>query len=181
MDMVLYCLGELRGFQSLVSTQRSRVDIMGPDSQILDTLDRTAPDHITLQGFLQSGAVISVHQRGGKSFPTTPGLDWRIYGEVGEIRITTERSYPHLVNDGIRIGIHEFSRGSVDEVRWKADAEAAPNDLASPVAEVARIYEAFAGGGAYADWAEAVKRHEMLDEVQRRSDELYMTAVRRIM
>lgn len=31
--------------------------------------------------------------RGGKPFKDTPGLEWRIYGETGEIRVTAGGHY----------------------------------------------------------------------------------------
>ena len=165
--MVLYCLGDIQTWESILSTQRARVNILGPNAEVSETIDRETPDHIALQGFLQSGALLSVYQRGGPAFRGTPGLDWRIYCETGEIRVTVERSYPHLANDGIIIELHDHAKDTTREVNEEIDVQRLTQNHVSPVAEVEMIYEAFAVGDGYAEWSEALQRHEMLDGIRR--------------
>lgn len=166
MDLVLYCLGELHEFSTLTSVQRSQIEIMGSDSQVLEVLKRTSMDHIVLQGFLRSGAVICVLQRGGRPFKGTPGLDWRIYGERGEIRMTIEQSsYPHLTSDGIDIEVHDSAQNTLDKIKPETTSR-----FASPIAEIEKIYEAFAMGEHQPDWREAARRHQLMDKIHKGSN-----------
>jgi len=135
---------------------------------------RTTPDQIMLQGTLQSGAVLSIHQRGGTPFKDTPGLLWRIYGQTGEIQVTAAGSFLQVGYPGMEIRVYDFTSDSVEVVEWSVD-EAAKN-LPGPAQNVARLYEAFADGRTqdYADWGEALKRHKLLDELYKSSEESRM-------
>lgn len=165
-DTVFYTLGELQSFNSLLATQRSKVQIIDSDSKVIETIPRTSHDQVLLQGILQAGGVLSIHQRGGPPFKTTPGLIWRMYGETGEIEVTADTSYPHLGCKAMEIRIHDFHQDKVSSVDWTAN-----NDFPPPVADIASIYEAFAQGSGYADWSDAVQRHRMIDEVYKSHEE----------
>ena len=165
MDMVLYSVGELGNFRSLLSIQRPSVDIIDPETLSTTTIQRTTYDQILVQGTLQSGGVISVHQRGGPPFKGSPGLVWRIQGELGEIEVTADGSFPHLGYKQMDIRIHNFESDNVIAEDWRAQESRSTRDLHAPAADIAEIYEAFARGDTHTDWEEAVRRHEMIDEV----------------
>ena len=165
MDMMLYSVGELGNFRSLLSIQRSSVDIIDPETLSTTTIPRTTYDQILVQGTLQSGGVISVHQRGGPPFKGSPGLIWRIQGELGQIEVTADGSFPHLGYKKMDIRIHDFESDNVTAVDWKAQESRSTQALHAPAADIGEIYEAFARGNSHTDWAEAVRRQEMIDEV----------------
>ena len=165
MDMVLYSVGELETFRSLLSIQRPSVDILDTETLSTTNVPRTTYDQILVQGTLQSGAAISVHQRGGPPFKGSPGLVWRIQGELGEIEVTADGSFPHLGYKQMDIRIHDFGLGNVIAVDWKAQESRSTQGLHAPAADIAEIYEAFAKGESHTDWEDAVRRHEMTDEV----------------
>ena len=74
----------------------------------------------------------------------------------------------------MEILVYDFTSDSVEVVEWSVD-EAAKN-LPGPAQNVARLYEAFADGRTqdYADWGEALKRHKLLDELYKSSEESRM-------
>ena len=165
MDMVLYSVGELESFRSLLSIQRSSVDIIDPETLSTMTIPRTTYDQILVQGTLKSGASISGHQRGGPPFKGSPGLVWLIQGELGEIEVTADDFLPHLGYKQMDIRIHNFGSGNVIAVDWRGQESRSTRDLHAPAADIAEIYEAFARGNTHTDWKDAVRRHEMIDEV----------------
>jgi predicted dehydrogenase len=76
-----FCLGEFKELSSVVATQRQRVKIV----ETGETIPMTSPDQVLLSGVLQSGAVASVHLRGG----TANGTDFlfEIHGTEGDLAI----------------------------------------------------------------------------------------------
>ncbi|KAF3389834.1 Galactose/lactose metabolism regulatory protein GAL80 [Talaromyces pinophilus] len=87
LDTVQQVLGEFSSFQSLLSSQRSVVKIVEADGSVVkENAVKTTPDHVMIQGMLNSGAVLSATIRGGAPFKGSPGLEWSIYGEKGEIK-----------------------------------------------------------------------------------------------
>ncbi|KAF7194100.1 Galactose/lactose metabolism regulatory protein GAL80 [Pseudocercospora fuligena] len=169
-DFVLYALGqELSSLSAALSTQRKNVQLKHPDGKLEDDVRRT-PDQILLQGHLDDGAVLSVHQRGGSPFKDTPGLAWRIYGEKGEIEVTSDGSFLQVgYGDSMVIKLHDHDKDEVKTIDWevKDGYEGYPG----PAQNVARLYEAFADGRQedYADWKQAVARHRLLEKLEESS------------
>src|ERR1700688_1705491 len=80
-DALCYCLGEFKKLSSVVANQRQRVKIVGTG----ETIQMTAPDQVLLSGVLQSGAVASVHLKGGTTNGT--GFLFEIHGTEGALAI----------------------------------------------------------------------------------------------
>lgn len=75
--------------KSLLANRRKTQVLLGKDGEAIDEKRaKTADDTIFLHGVLNTGVPLSVSFRGGAPFAGEPGLDWRIYGDEGEIRIT---------------------------------------------------------------------------------------------
>ncbi len=74
----------------------------------------------------------------------------------------------------MEIRVYDFKSDSVEVVDWSVDDAA--EHLQGPAQNVARLYEAFADGRTqdYADWSEALKRHKLLDELYKSSEESRM-------
>lgn len=90
-DAMTYCLGELRTLTASWATMRPQVTVL----ETGQVLPASTPDQIALTGILQSGAVASVHLRGGRSRGTN--LLWEINGTEGDLVVTGPSS--HLSND----------------------------------------------------------------------------------
>lgn len=128
---------------------------------------KNADDTFALIGTLSNSIPLTVNMRGGKAFKGTPGLDWRIYGSLGEIRITAPGPLLQIGYENEKIEVHDVKTDTVEELmvedEWAHLPQAARN--------VARVYEAIEGG----DWEllcgfeDAIERHELIDEMYRQN------------
>jgi predicted dehydrogenase len=177
-DALCFCLGEFKELSSVVATQRQRVKIV----ETGETIQMTSPDQVLLSGVLQSGAVASVHVKGG----TTSGTDFlfEIHGTEGDLAIV-----PADPRQATNIQVSEFTvRGAQagkpladlsipESYRWVPPA--VPAGLPFNVAQLyMRMAEGIREGkSASPDFDVAVKRHRLLDVIQKASD----TGVRQIL
>ncbi|KAI9722729.1 MAG: hypothetical protein M1812_001660 [Candelaria pacifica] len=182
-DIFTSALGEFTTFNAITAIQRPIVSILGPDKTITETnVKKTTPDQIMLQGSLTSGAVASLHMRGGAPFKDSPALLWRIYCERGEIRLTAPMPFLGLADKDVKIELHDGNTDKVETVESKpGEGDEAFKNLEKDVPRygkheaqnIARLYEAFAKGekDKYVDFEGAVRRHKMLDEMYKSYEE----------
>jgi predicted dehydrogenase len=185
LDTIMHAVGQLASFSAILDTQRKETLLRNkphtykPSSdsdepvKIIGSVPRTSHDQILLQGHLENGASFSFHMRGGMPFPETPGLEWRIYGEDGEIRITTPSANLHFGGPGHKIQIHHHQSNEVEDVElsWPAEYEKDGDAVPWPARGPGRVYDAFAEGrdGDYASWQDAVRRHRLVEEMYQQS------------
>jgi predicted dehydrogenase len=171
-------LGEFKELSSVVANQRQRVKIV----ETGETIQMTSPDQVLISGVLQSGAVASVHLKGG----TTSGTDFlfEIHGTEGDLAIV-----PADPRQATNIQVSEFTvRGSQagkpladlsipESYRWVPPA--VPAGLPFNVAQLyMRMAEGIREGRSVSpDFDVAVKRHQLLDVIQKASD----TGIRQIL
>jgi len=167
-DFVTAALGELSSFRTQLSTQRPLVPIIGADGKVKESVTTDVPDHIILSGTLASGAPLSITFRRGQPFKDSPGLNWYIHGEKGEIRLTAKGSQLQAIDDEVNIVVDDFEKDDLEVVPW----ERRFRELPGPARNVAAMYEGFAGGDQRVpDFGHAVMRHRMIDEVFRSGEE----------
>lgn len=156
-------------FHSILGNQRPKVDLVDDKDNVVETVEKDTPDQVMFAGRLENGTLLSYHLRGGAPFADQPGVIWTIYGEKGEIKITNPMSLLDIVPAGINIQLQVFGKEGVEELKVPEDDM---TSLKHPSQNVGRIYEAFAKGevGTYPDWKLAMKRHELMEEMWRRSD-----------
>jgi predicted dehydrogenase len=173
-----YCLGEFKELSSVVANQRQRVKIVETGEMI----QMTSPDQVLLSGVLQSGAVASVHLKGG--FANGTGFLFEIHGTDGDLAVVP--ADPHQAT---YIQVSEFTvRGAQagkpladlsipQSYRWVPPA--VPAGLPFNVAQLyMRMAEGIREGKSVSpDFDLAVKRHELLDVIQKASD----TGIRQIL
>ena len=142
----------------------------------------TSPDQVLLNGVLQSGAVASVHLKGG--IATGTGFLFEIHGTEGALAIV-----PADPRHATYIQVSEFTvRGAQagkpladlsmpESYRWVPPA--VPAGLPFNVAQLyMRMAEGIREGKSLSpDFDVAVKRHELLDVIQKASD----TGIRQIL
>jgi predicted dehydrogenase len=128
-----------------------------------ENVEKTTPDHVMIQGSLKSGAVLSATIRGGSPFKGSPGLEWRIYGEKGEIKITGPSAFIEIVGTN-SIQLHDFATDKIVEIALKKGAFAEMDPINR---NLARVYEAIAAGdkSLLCDFEDAVKRHHFIEEI----------------
>ncbi len=170
-DALCFCLGEFKELSSFVATQRRQVK----NTETGETLQMTSPDQVLLNGVLENGALASVHVRGGTANGT--GFLFEIQGSEGDLVIA-----PAKPRAGSSVQISELSvkgsqaRTALEELpiaesyRWVP-----PSVPAGPPFNVGQLFVRMAEGiregkPAGPDFDLAVKRHRLLDAVQRASD-----------
>jgi len=177
-DALCYCLGEFKELSSVVANQRQRVKI----AETGETIQMTSPDQVLLSGVLQSGAVASVHLKGGTANGT--GFLFEIHGTEGALAIV-----PADPRQATYIQVSEFTvRGAQagkpladlsipESYRWVPPA--VPAGLPFNVAQLyMRMAEGIREGKSVSpDFDVAIKRHQLLDAIQKASD----TGIRQIL
>ena len=177
-EAVLYALGELESFNSIIEAKRPKVQLVDHAGKFVKTIPRTSHDQILVQGHLVSGALISYHLRGGAAFGGNDGLIWRIYGETGEIEVTASGTYLQAGHPDMLIRLHDHSSGETTVITPNEDAL---SKLPLFSQNIGRIYEAFADGktSEYPDWSHAILRHKLVEEIyQREQDGVQETVAR---
>jgi predicted dehydrogenase len=170
-DALCYCLGEFKRISSFVATQRRKVK----NIETGEMLEMTSPDQVLLSGELESGALASVHVKGGAA--SSIGFVFEIQGTEGDLVIEPVRRRP-----GSSVQISELSvKGSrqgkaLEDLQLPQDYRWVPESVAAgPPFNVAQLFARMAEGirarkPASPDFALAVKRHHLLDQIQKASD-----------
>jgi predicted dehydrogenase len=167
-DVLCFCVGEFTEVLSSVTTQVPVWETSEPGK----TVAVTAPDNVLVSGVLTNGAVASVH------VATVPwhGTGWRmeVYGREATLVASSRQmvQYAHiqlLGGKGKDGALEELS--IPDRLTW-IPAEVPQG---SPF-NVAQLYRSLskairAGKGAQPDFDLAVRRHRLLDAIQRASDQ----------
>ncbi len=169
-DALCFCLGEFKELSSVVANQRQRVKIV----ETGETIQMTSPDQVLLSGVLQSGAVASVHLKGGTANGT--GFLFEIHGTRGRPGYRAGRPSPgdlqvseFTVRDA-QTGKPLADLSIPESYRWVPPA--VPAGLPYNVAQLCmRMAEGIREGRSVSpDFDVAVKRHQLLDVIQKASD-----------
>jgi predicted dehydrogenase len=167
---VLYTLGELKQYSSIIANQRPETRIVDRNTNTLvETVIKDTPDQFLLQGTLESGALLSYHLRGGKPLPAGPQFLWRIYGEKGEIEVTASGALLNVGYGDEQILLHDQLTGKVEAVEVEKDQW---EELPPQAKNIARLYEAFQKGEVegVTDFEDIVKRHALIEDMYQHWD-----------
>jgi predicted dehydrogenase len=167
LDTLNHVLGEFADLSAVSDLRRPLITIDGTGEQIV----KTAPDQIAVIGTLTSGATASVHIREAVAGGT--GFLWEINGTDGTLRITAGAAYPEIFPLTIAA-----ARGRNEPVELPIPAAltqkwpALTNLAGAPAYNVGRAYAAFAadidnGTHTVPDFADAVRRHEVIAAIER--------------
>ena len=123
-DYVQYVLGY--GFEkaphALLENRMTHIKLIDAAGKVVqEGYPKTADDTIFVSGKLKNGIPLSLTMRAGEPFKGTPGLDWRIYGEAGEIRVTSSRPFFQVGYEDMKIEVHDFASDGVEEVKIPRD------------------------------------------------------------
>lgn len=161
-------LGEPKSFDSVLAVQRPVVNVVNPDGSILKKdVKVTSYDHVMVHGKLDSGAVFSINVRGGNQFKDQPSVDWRIYGEKGEIWVKASNMHMQIFG-GSSIHLHDFENDEVKEIKF---LEEEFDDMYPIHRNVARLYEAVAAedATAFCSFEQAVKLHRFIEALYKQN------------
>jgi predicted dehydrogenase len=167
LDILSYVLGEFAELSAVTDLRRPLITIQENGAQVV----KTAPDQVAVIGTLTSGVTASVHVREAVAGGT--GFVWEINGTDGTLRITADAAVPGIFPLTVA-GAH--GRNALAELAVPAELRLRWPALASleggPAFNVGRAYAAFAediadGTHTVPDFADGVRRHEVLAAIQR--------------
>jgi predicted dehydrogenase len=167
LDTLNYVLGEFADLSALSALRRPLIKIEGTAEEVV----KTAADQIAVIGTLTSGATVSVHVREAVAGGT--GFFWEINGTDGTLRLTADAPFPGIfpltvagAQGGNEPDELAIPMALVEEWPALSSLEDAPGF------NVGRTYAAFAadlenGKHTVADFADAVRRHEVIAAIER--------------
>lgn len=163
-DAVSLVVGELADVAATTATRRPRV----PDTETGELLPMTAEDQIAISGTVPGGAVLSAHHRGG----VAPGFSLVVDGTEGRLEATA-LNHPHNTPVTVRAA---RSGEELATLELPGGYDAYPDHAGTPVSAVAHAYAAIRddlrhGTATAPDFAHAVRRHRLLDAIQRSAAE----------
>jgi predicted dehydrogenase len=167
LDTLNYVLGEFADLSAVSALRRPLMTIEETGEQIV----KTAADQIALIGTLTSGVTASIHMRDAVAGGV--GFLWEINGTDGTLRITADAPYPGifpLTVAGAK-GQDQLAELAVPVALTETWPELASLN-GTPAYNVGRAYAAFAsdldnGTHTVPDFADAVRRHEVIDVIER--------------
>lgn len=161
-DVVSMVVGELEDLVATTATRRPQV-VLGDTGQ---TVPMTAADQVAISGTLAGGAILSVHYRGGTV--SGPGFSFVIDGTDGTLEVTAP-THPNIAPVTVR-----GARGSTRpaELALPDGYDQFPHLTGEPIHALAHAYAAIRddlvhGTAVAPDFAHAVKRHRLLDAIER--------------
>src|SRR5437870_1656968 len=167
LDTLNHVLGEFAGLSAVSELRRPLITIEETGEQIV----KTAADQIAVIGTLTSGATASIHIREAVAGGT--GFLWEINGTDGTLRITAGAAQPQIYPLTVA-GAHgqdepaELPVPAALTQKWPALTSLE----GAPAYNVGRAYAAFAedidhGTHIVPDFADAVRRHEVIAAIER--------------
>jgi len=167
LDTLNYVLGEFADLSAVSDIRRPLITLEGTGEKIV----KTAPDQVAVIGTLTSGATASVHIREAVAGGT--GFLWEINGTDGTLRITADAALPEIFPLTVvgAQGRNELAELGVPKAltqKWPTLTSLE----GAPAFNVARAYAAFAadfdnGTHTVPDFADAVRRHEVIAAIER--------------
>src|SRR5438874_7428671 len=165
-DTLSYVLGEFAELSAVSDLRRPLISIEETGEEVA----KTAADQIAVVGTLVSGATASVHVREAVAGGT--GFLWEINGTDGTLRVTADAPFPGIVPLTLAA-----ARGANEPAALPVPAALAQKWPAltslegAPAFNVGRTYAAFAadldnGKHTVADFADAVRRHEVIAAIE---------------
>lgn len=148
-------------------------------NEVIEQRKSDVPTQIVFDAIMKSGVVLTYKLHTAANFTAgaqpqkdegrMPGLDWRIFGSKGEIRVTGYNMWsPNVRSEDMMVGLCEVNDGEVvtvdvgqDELKY----------LPVQVRNIAKLYEAFDSGANgdegerqwYRDFEYALKKHKLIE------------------
>ncbi|KAF8850468.1 putative dehydrogenase [Acephala macrosclerotiorum] len=181
-EFITYVLGEFKlGWQSLMANRHETKNIIDPSKggEVVERDKRnTVPDQIMFQATTEKDDIpVSIHLRGGATFPRTPTCEWRIQGSHGELRLTASSINLNVGVPNTKvefwdgIGLDEGGKAELlepEKDEWDVNEE---KGFGFAVGNIARLYEAYRKGEWIPDFEWGVRRHQLIEEMWVRHDE----------
>lgn len=164
-DAFCFCLGEFKSFNATRAARRKSVPIEGESNK---TVAMKTADQLVLGGTLESGAIASIHFRGGTNRSTN--LLWEINGTDGDLLVTGDSGHIQMIDLTLTGARDQDKAMKPIEIEPKfsyvppSTPPGNPFNVAQLYAQIAKCLKAEPNSAPTFD--DAVRRHEMLQRVQ---------------
>ncbi|WYZ41368.1 hypothetical protein EsH8_V_000263 [Colletotrichum jinshuiense] len=178
LDSFTYAVGDIDvdSLTSVLTADVTQVPLSSADrSSIVDPVyPKSSPDHILVQGKLQGGATVSIAFRTTIPLAGDVGARWIITGSKGEIEATWAQGQFQLHSPSKKLKITVAEKGEREVSLERANQEAVANVQPTGL-NTALILDAFAKGNhsQFADFEAALKNHQLLDVILKKSGYKY--------
>ncbi|KAK0652455.1 oxidoreductase family protein [Cercophora newfieldiana] len=179
LDSFIDVLGDFETVQAALHTQRPVMPIVNLETRevVNPGHPKTSPDHIMVQGKLESGVVASISFRHAMSGVDSTIVKWIISGTEGEMEIVFPEMLVRMdsqwqtANPAAKIVVKQ-GRGKAEEVdldELVGPLEPATEGLDGVSLNTGLVYDAFARGdeSRYATFETALKTQRVLDRIAR--------------
>jgi predicted dehydrogenase len=171
LETVCQAVGELRTLSTVVSSQHNVARLVDTD----EVIPKTSPDQVLISGALESGAVASIHIRGGASAATSEAR-LEINGTDGDLLLTSAGAAnihrAPLSLSGARGNETALAPLAIPD-RYALQPAGLPDGPARYLAHnYVALAKAFREGGpsAQPDFAYALRWHELIDAIESASE-----------
>jgi predicted dehydrogenase len=165
-------LGDFDTLQSFLKVENAEIPVLGDDGKPENVYKKNVPDHVLVQGTLESGAVASIAYRfvHMNAAIGEVGIRWIISGTDGEIEITTDQSQWQIFSPKSKLRI-KLNGQETEEVTLPNAHSGYAEKVSDLCVNTANILDAFAKGDTtrYADFESALKTHRLLDRIVEKS------------
>ncbi|KAI1874850.1 uncharacterized protein JN550_002279 [Neoarthrinium moseri] len=170
LDTFTYVLGDFADVHGLLKAQYKTTSVVDlSNGQIVDpAYPKTSPDHIFVQGTLESDAVASIAFRKAHSAADSTGFRWIITGTDGELVVTAPEGHFQFTSEQWSLKL-KTGRGQAveyEEIPLTGLDKSPASKVQFPGTNIARVYQSFANGdGLEASFESATKTHRLLGRI----------------
>lgn len=162
-------MGDFATLQSILDIQYSPVKLIDfTTGEVTDPArKRTSPDHMLLNGKMESGAVASISFRKATKTVDGKGLRWLISGTKGELEITIDGPNFQMDLAKKQLRLVENSNGQTQEIDLTDSQELSYVKNIPPMGtNTSRLCEKFVVAPTeVASFEDALKLHQLLDRI----------------
>ncbi|KAM0261039.1 hypothetical protein ACHAQJ_002478 [Trichoderma viride] len=168
LEGLLYVLGGFATIKASFSIQYPLVKLI--DTKTGNVVDpaypRAAPDHMFVQGVLDSGAIASVNYHRTPQ-PIGKNMRWVISGTEGEIEFTIDGGQVQMGSSVREIRLKTVQdENAARVIEWGTGTPAHVEGVKFPGQNTAHLFEAFAHGKKNVpDFQDALRLHKLLDRI----------------
>lgn len=162
-DALCWVLGEFREVSATLATRRPTYSV----TETGESRTRDIADQVMVTGTLMTGVAVTAHYRGGTSRATN--FRWEINGTDGDLELTAPTGHPQaaeLVLRGCQGAAAELAPMAVPRVYRRVQVDL-PRSAVNVAEAYARYLEGPAADDPVPDFDEAVRRHRLLDAIER--------------
>lgn len=173
-DFIHSVLGEYEYSNAYLQVQRPGQKVVNRETGASRPVTSDVPDLVSVHGTLQpsdqvaDGASLTVNFKTGPAFPGITPFTWIITGEVGRLRMTSQRG-PFIQSESsehpIAVELQDFGTNEVKQIPWTWDDW--QESLLGRGRNIAKMYDLYyeerAKQHGLCDFEGAVRRHAQTD------------------